>query len=178
MKCCGRTTLLSLGILALGMPSLVQNLSSQSIDRSASSLAAIRQALADDPGLHDITVEISEGYVHLSGSVAVLEDARRTVRKVQESGRVTGVINQIRVNAPRIADTPLRLQLEEKGRDRGYRVRLRVRRGIVRLRGTIATEHEREDILTMICSTPGVRGVEDLMQLVVGSETHIQKALH
>jgi len=44
----------------------------------------------------------------------------------------------------------------------GDSVRLRIRHGIVRISGNIPEEKQRKSVLTGICTTPGVRGVDDL----------------
>ncbi len=133
--------------------------------QSESSLLAIRQAFEEDPSLHNVTVDSSDGFIYLAGSVNILEDARRAVREVQDRARSIGIVNRIKVLTPTVTDANLQLQLEAKLRERGFSIRVRVRRGIVKLAGGIASESERDSILTNTCNTPGVKGVYDLMQV-------------
>lgn len=162
----------------MALPTLVYNGRAQRVDHSNSNLDAIRQEFAEDNRLHALTIEISDGYVYLSGSVDLLEDARQAVKKVQEK-HVAGVINKIKVRTPSIPDSALRLQVETKLKDLEVdSVRVRVRRGIVNIQGTITTEKERKDILSATCSTPGVRGVDDSMQLRERLEKHTPESFH
>jgi osmotically-inducible protein OsmY len=65
-----------------------------------------------------------------------------------------------------VADSSLRLELAEKLRSLQLdSIRVRVRHGVVRVTGAFQEANQREIILSTICSTPGVKGVDDLMQM-------------
>lgn len=171
MKGFRRMLLLSCGILATTTPSLAQASRSKDMDHPLSEFVAIKQEFAEDQRLHAVSMEMSDGYVYLTGYVDVLEDARQAVRRAQKSGHVVGVVSRIEVVTDGVPDTSLRLQLLAKLSDLGVEsVRVRVRRGVAKLSGIIASESEREHILSSVCRTRGVKGIDDLLQAKTGSD--------
>jgi osmotically-inducible protein OsmY len=151
-------------VLVLGAPLHAQTSSSMSLANSDSSVSALNKAFATDPTLHDVRVEMVDGYVHIRGTVDVLEDSRVAMNRAQQSISSNGLISHIVVRTPYVPDRDLRRQLA--GKLNGLQidsVRLRVRRGVVRVSGTISEENQRETVLSTIRSTPGVTGVDDLI---------------
>jgi osmotically-inducible protein OsmY len=143
-----------------------QNPNSTRPEHSDSALSILNQDFGRNPRLHNVRVEISDGYIHLTGSVELLEDANQAIKMAFERGLSKGVVSQIVVQSPKISDASLRVQLAEKvGALQLDSIRLRVRNGIVRVSGTIHEDKQREDVLLVISSTPGVKGVDDLMHL-------------
>lgn len=170
--------LLSCGILAITTPSLAQASRSQDMDHPQSEFVAIKQEFAEDQRLHAVSIEMSDGYIYLTGYVGVLEDARQAVKRAQKSGHVAGVVSRIEVATARVPDTSLRLQVVAKLSNLEVDfVRVRVRRGVVKLSGIIASESERENILSSACSTPGVKGIDDSMQVQTGSDMPSRQTL-
>jgi osmotically-inducible protein OsmY len=166
MEDCLRNVLILFAISAVAMSTPAQTSNSKSLSQSDSVLSTVNGDFARDPGLRDVKITISDGYVHLRGTVEVLEDARQAIKKVNQSGTSNGVISHIVVRAPTVPDAFLRLQVEEKLHQLQLdSLRIRVRRGVVRISGTIPEERQHEDVLSMICSIRGVKGIDDLVNV-------------
>jgi osmotically-inducible protein OsmY len=144
-----------------------------------STVSTLNDDFATDPRLHGVRVEISDGYFRLRGTVELLEDQRQAIKKVHARGSSTGVITQLVVITPTVPDASLRLQLTEKiARLELNLIRLRVRRGIVRISGNIPEERQRENVLSVICSTPGVKGIDDVLHVEMPVNAPPEKNLH
>ena len=156
----------ALTILGFVMAVLAQTPNSLRVDRGESSLSGLNEEFARDPRLHNVRVEVIDGNVHLRGTVPVLEDAREANRRVEGRHLSDNLITHIVVRAPRVPDSSLRLELAEKLRSLHLdSIRVRVRHGVVRVTGAFQEANQREIILSTICSTAGVKGVDDLMQM-------------
>lgn len=144
-----------------------------------STVSTLNDDFRTDPRLHAVRVDISDGYFRLRGTVELLEDERQAIKKVHARGSSNGLITQLVVNTPTVPDASLRLQLTEKiARLQLNSIRLRVRRGIVRISGNIPEEKQRENVLSSICSTPGVKGVDDLMKIDIASDVTAERHSH
>ena len=116
--------------------------------------------LASDGRFRDVRVEVNEGIVLLTGAVKILEDKREVLKKVSETEHVRSVKDQVAVKTVWIPD--VRKQLYQKlqtGQANG--VRLKVRKGVVTMRGEIRTQADREHILALVSGTDGVKAVTD-----------------
>lgn len=165
MTHCSRGATL-LTILGFVMAVLAQNPNSLRVDRAEGSLSGLNDEFARDPRLHDVRVEVIDGNVHLRGTVPVLEDAREATKRVEGRHLSDNLITHIVVRAPRMSDSSLRLELADKLRSLHLdSIRVRVRHGVVRVTGAFHNSNQHEIILSTICSVPGVKGLDDLMQL-------------
>jgi hypothetical protein len=98
--------------------------------------------------------------------VDVLEDAREAFRRVDQKHLSSSVISHIVVRATKVSDSSLRLQLTEKLSPFYFdSIQVRVRHGVVRVSGNVPERDQRDRILSIVCSTPGVRGIDDLIEV-------------
>jgi osmotically-inducible protein OsmY len=129
-------------------------------------LSRLNEDFAKDSKLHDVRVEIVDGFIHIRGSVDVLEDAREAFRRVDQKHLSSSVISHIVVRATKVSDSSLRLQLTEKLSPFYFdSIQVRVRHGVVRVSGNVPERDQRDRILSIVCSTPGVRGIDDLIEV-------------
>lgn len=112
------------------------------------------------------------GIVTLTGSVDLYEykaDADRRAHKVKG---VKGVRNDIEVSGPTVSDEQLKQKLGEKlAYDRvGYgnmfnSITLGVQNGVVTLGGHVRTDVDRDSAIGLVSTYPGVKDVEDEIQV-------------
>ena len=153
-------------IVSIAMPVSSQTSDSVRHDRGDIELSRLNEDFAKDSKLHDVRVEIVDGFIHIRGSVDVLEDAREASRRVDRKHLSSSVISHIIVRATKVSDSSLRLQLTEKLRPLHFdSIHVRVRRGVVRVSGNVPETDQRDRVLSIVCSTPGVRGIDDLMEV-------------
>jgi hypothetical protein len=95
MRMSYKSSLTVLGMLAVGI-----TLPAQTSKSPDAVVLTLNEELASDPRLHDVRIELFDGYAHLRGTVTLLEDARQVVKKALEKGAPNGLINQIVVRTP------------------------------------------------------------------------------
>jgi osmotically-inducible protein OsmY len=142
------------------------------LTRSDTEIAqAVRHALAWDVFVPDekITSTISDGWVTLEGTVDLWsqrDDAERAVRNLMS---VRGVVNKIAVTPakPVTADVRKAIEqvLERRAEREAKRIRVDVRDGTVALTGSVHSYAERKSVVAAARFTPGVRAVQDNMQI-------------
>lgn len=114
----------------------------------------------EDAGFDKVHFTVGAGSVSLKGSVTVLEDKRQAERRARAVDHVRTMTNDISVDTRRIPDGILRIQLKHDLRKQGLNgLNLKVRRGVVTVRGTVPSNRER--VLTLVAGTQGVRGIRD-----------------
>lgn|SRR5215469_2333117 len=137
---------------------------------ASETLAEVTAQLANEERFRNLTVEITDGIggiVSLRGTVALLEDKRQAVQKVQETNDVRIVLNHIRVETERINDGLLRLQLREcLAEEHNVRIKIKVKKGVVTIKGTVRHDYDREQVLSSIAGVPGVIAMKDRLQIV------------
>lgn len=124
--------------------------------------------LAKEDRFQNLRVETEGGTVRLRGTVAVLEDRRQAVQKAGEVKDVRIVVSHIKVETERIDDGLLLRRLRERltGGENGH-VRLKVKKGVVTIEGSVRHDAHREQVLSSVASMPGVVGMKDQMRVVV-----------
>jgi osmotically-inducible protein OsmY len=128
---------------------------------------AIRRLLEWDVLLPESRIHstVSAGWVTLSGDVDYHTqriDAENTIHRLTG---VRGVLNQIEVKHPKLAQNDVRKSIEQALERRAARdasrVGLEIEDGRVRLTGTVHTWSERAAVVSATRATPGVHAVED-----------------
>jgi hypothetical protein len=128
-------------------------------------LGTLSEQFAGDATFADVHFAVGGGVVSLKGSVALLEDKRQAVKRANTVEHVRVVKNDIVVKTHWVPDGILRMQLKHDLRNHEIDgLRLKVRKGVVTIRGTVKSS--REQVLLLIASTEGVRDIRDRMTLV------------
>jgi len=133
--------------------------------------AAARNALDADvfiPGAR-LHTSVTDGEVTLRGEVKHCwerDDAERAVRNIPG---VRGVLNEIRVNPLARASMDIRKSieaaLERRALREARRIHLEIHEGHVVLTGKVHSWAERQSVVGAAKNTPGVRSVEDRLQV-------------
>jgi osmotically-inducible protein OsmY len=112
----------------------------------------------------DIKVMVREGWVTLSGQVALWyqkQAAATTVRNIQG---VKGIANEISVKAP-VSKSDIKTRIEEAFRRHAHidadKIRVQVASGTVTLEGEVESWRERDEAETAVWAAPGVTSVQD-----------------
>jgi osmotically-inducible protein OsmY len=112
----------------------------------------------------DIKVIVREGWVTLSGQVALWyqkEAAATTVRNIQG---VKGIANEISVKAP-VSKSDIKTRIEEAFRRHAHidadKIRVQVASGTVTLEGEVESWRERDEAESAVWAAPGVTSVQD-----------------
>src|SRR5690349_22506838 len=71
-------------IVSITMPVWAQTSDSVRRGEGDIELSRLNEDFAKDSKLHDVRVEIVDGFIHIRGSVDVLEDAREAFRRVDQ----------------------------------------------------------------------------------------------
>lgn len=125
-------------------------------------LGKLSDEFAHDAPLVNVQVAVGGGAVSLRGSVALLEDKRQAVRKATDTDHVRTVKDYVVVKTRWVPDGTLRMQLKHDLRSHEFGgLRLKVRKGVVTVRGPIPSSRER--VLSLIASTEGVLDIRDQM---------------
>ena len=128
-------------------------------------LGKLKEEFTQDNRFDDVHFTVGAGFVSLRGSVALLEDKRQAARMAATVDHVRRVNNDITIATPLIRDSRLRMQLKHDLRKQGINgLKLKVRKGVVTVRGTEPSDRER--VLTLIASTEGVREIRERTTLV------------
>ena len=125
-------------------------------------LGKLSDEFAHDAPLDNVQVAVGGGVVSLRGSVALLEDKRQAVRKATNTDHVSTVKDYVVVKTRWVPDGTLRMQLNHDLRSHELgALRLKVRKGVVTVRGPMPSSRER--VLSLIASTEGVLDIRDQM---------------
>lgn len=160
-------------------------LSLPQVSLAANSGAGAKFLAADDSGsaseaqsklnksqFKNVKVDVQNGVATLSGTVDLYEykvDADKRIHKVKG---VTAVRNDIEVTGPNVSDAELQAKLQEKlAYDRvGYgnvfnAITLEVQNGVVTLGGHARTYVDKDSALALASTYPGVKQVNDEIQV-------------
>jgi len=127
----------------------------------------------------DIDVDTNRGVVTLFGLVASNEEMAAAVEDARKVGGVRKVVDELEV-VPSAQQTAVKARDEDVAREvekaiaahpsLGHAsIRVAVRNGVARLSGTAADEHQRLSAARVAGSRPGVRSVQDDLQVGTGS---------
>jgi osmotically-inducible protein OsmY len=127
----------------------------------------------------DIDVDTNRGVVTLFGLVASNEEKAAAVEDARKVGGVRKVVDELEV-VPSAQQTAVKARDEDVAREvekaiaahpslGDASIRVAVRNGVARLSGTAADEHQRLSAARVAGSRPGVRSVQDDLQVGTGS---------
>lgn len=164
-----RASAVLLVALALAMVIPTKRLLGEERRMDSQMLAEVSQQLAMEDRFKNLRVEVEDGTVRLRGTVAVLEDRRQAVQKAHSVNDVKlVVVSHIKIETERIGDGMLLKRLQERlAEDHNNHIRLKVKKGVVTIRGIVRHDTHREQVLSSVASMPGVIGMEDRLQVVV-----------
>lgn len=128
-------------------------------------LGKLSEQFAENLRFDHVHFTVGAGCVSLKGSVAVLEDKRQAATRAGAVDHVRTVTNRVTIETPGVPDFVLRMKLKHDLRNQGpHGLKLKVRKGVVTVRGTGPSN--REQVLTVIANTDGVRAIRDRKTLV------------
>ena len=130
--------------------------------------ADVTKAL-DKKQFKDVQATVSDGVVHLTGTVPTYADKEDADRRVHHHRNVAAVDNEIQVAGPVVDDETLKRKLAEKLEyDRvGYgttafnSITIGVNNGVVTLGGTAYGPPDKDSALSLVANYPGVKDVID-----------------
>jgi len=140
-------------------------------DDSAIARAALNALSSTRAGPQDqVRVTVDHGRVTLDGEVKSHEQKREAEEAVRPLVGVTGLVSRIAI-VPDVEPIALQQKIEMLFRRRAWtdaeKLRVKVAGGRITLRGTVRSWAEREEAVEAAWSTPGVREVDDLLEVDV-----------
>jgi osmotically-inducible protein OsmY len=127
-------------------------------------LSALTSKISSDERFRDIQIEVAGSIVSLKGSVRLVQDRRDLVTTASQADHVRGINDQVSVDTPWTPDRFLRKELYQKLQNEQINgIGLKVKKGLVTVRGEMQTQADREHALRIISTTEGVREVADRM---------------
>ncbi|MBX3024147.1 BON domain-containing protein [bacterium] len=143
-------------------------------DAWITSAAKVRLMANSQTPASDINVDTDEGRVTLFGSVPTAAAKRAAEAEVREVSGVRSVKNELTIvparaeKAVAASDADIRTRVEnrlEKDAAIGHDIDVEVSNGTVRLTGTVGSQSERLQALTIARATDGVRSVVDSLRV-------------
>jgi osmotically-inducible protein OsmY len=132
---------------------------------------AVRNALMWDVFVPDTRIRstVSDGVVTLDGEVETWTQADDAEKAVRNLAGVRSVMNLISIKPPSVDGAKVRKSieaaLERQAAREAKRVWFEVDEGVVKIFGTVRSWAEREAVIGAATGTPGVRRVEDKLQI-------------
>jgi osmotically-inducible protein OsmY len=132
---------------------------------------AVRNALVWDVFVPDTRIRstVSDGVVTLDGEVEAWTQAEDAEKAVRNLAGVRAVTNLISIKPPAVDGAKVRKSieaaLERQAEREAKRVWFEIDAGVVKIFGTVRSWAEREAVIGAAKGTPGVRRVEDKLQI-------------
>jgi hyperosmotically inducible protein len=134
--------------------------------------AEIHKAL-DNKKFHNVSAEVHDGSVMLTGTVDLYADKEDADRRAHHVKGVKGIDNEIAVAGPTVEDSTLRDKLAKQlsyytvgyGTTAFTSIDLGVRNGVVTLGGTVYWPPDKSAALGLVADTPGVKDIVDNIQV-------------
>jgi osmotically-inducible protein OsmY len=127
-------------------------------------LSALTSKISSDERFRNVQIEVAGSVVSLKGTVRLVQDRRDLVRAASQTAHVRSINDQLSVNTVWTPDRLLRKELYEKLQNEQIDgVGLKVKKGIVNVRGEVQTQADRDHVLRIISTTEGVREIVDRM---------------
>lgn len=147
--------------------------SPRALAQSDTQLQADVQKALDNKRLKNVSANVQNGNVTLTGSVDLYSDKENADKRAHHVRGIKGVDNEIRVAGPEISDTELRTKLANAlATDRvGYgttafnAITIGVQNGVVTLGGTVYGPPDKDSALGLVENTPGVKDVVDNLEV-------------
>ena len=137
-----------------------------------SSTASEAQSRLNKSQFKNVHVNVQDGVATLSGTVDLYEYKVDADKRIHKAKGVTAVRNDIQVAGPDVSDQELKNKLAEKlSYDRvGYgnvfnAISLDVQNGVVTLSGHARTDVDKDSALALVSTYPGVKDVENEIQV-------------
>lgn len=141
-------------------------------DRSDEEIAqSVRKALEWDVLVPDSQIKstVIDGWVLLEGAVNTLQQREDAAQAVKNIEGVTGVTNNLRIEAPKINTEDLRIKIEAALERRAMReaddFRIQILDGEVNLYGRVHSWQERRAVVGSVSHAPGVKKVNDNLRV-------------
>jgi osmotically-inducible protein OsmY len=127
----------------------------------------VARVLLSDKDYKDVSAEVEDGIVTLSGSV-VLDSTRRNLAvQVRRISHLAGVDNQVALSPPAPPDNILYGRVMSRLQEAGYEdVTAQVHEGAVILKGNVRTQRDWFWAKEIVMLTPGVKEVEARLTVV------------
>lgn len=141
-------------------------------DRSDEEIAqSVRKALEWDVLVPDSQIKstVIDGWLLLEGAVNTLQQREDAAQAVKNIEGVTGVTNNLRIEAPKINTEDLRIKIEAALERRAMReaddFRIQILDGEVNLYGRVHSWQERRAVVGSVSHAPGVKKVNDNLRV-------------
>jgi BON domain-containing protein len=119
-------------------------------------------AFSEDSRFAGLTLTTQSGLVILRGTVESCKDKRDALKQVSSIEGVKEVEDHVEVKTKQIADRSLSREIDQNLKDPNFRaLRFRVSKGVVTLRGRVASDSDRQQVVGLVCGIAGVIDVDD-----------------
>ncbi len=130
-------------------------------------LSNVARVMAGDPQYKNVTVQVEDGIVTLTGTVELASTRRDLVVKINHIAHVAGVENQVVLAPPAPPDHILYGRVQNRLLQAGYPdIAIEVHEGLVILTGAVRTQRDLNRAKEIAGLTPGVKEVEARLQIV------------
>lgn len=127
----------------------------------------VARVLLSDIDYKDVSAEVEDSIVTLSGSVVVDSTRRNLAGQVRHIPHVARVENQVVLSPPAPPDNILYSRVMSRLQGAGYEdVTVQVREGTVILKGNVRTQRDWNWAKEIVILTPGVKEVEARLAIV------------
>lgn len=127
----------------------------------------VARVLLSDRDYKDVSVQVEDGIVTLTGSVVLGSTRRNLVVQVRHIAHVAGVDNQMVLSPPAPPDNILYGRVMSRLQESGYGdLTAQVHEGAVILKGYVRTQRDWAWAKEIVLLTPGVKEVEARLSIV------------
>jgi osmotically-inducible protein OsmY len=127
----------------------------------------VARVLLSDKDYKNVSVQVEDGIVTLSGSVGLDSTRRNLAAQIQHISHVAGVDNQIVLSPAAPPDNILYGRVMSRLQDAGYGdLTAQVHEGAVILKGYVRTQRDWAWAKEIVTLTPGVKEVEARLSIV------------
>jgi hyperosmotically inducible periplasmic protein len=127
----------------------------------------VARVLLSDKDYKDVSVQVEDGIVTLTGSVALDSTRRNLAVQIGHLSHVAGVDNQVVLSPPAPPDQILYGRVMSRLQEAGYGdLTAQVHEGAVVLKGYVRTQRDWSWAREIVMLTPGVKEVETRLSIV------------
>ena len=127
----------------------------------------VARVLLSDKDYKDVSVQVEDGIVTLTGSVVLDSTRRNLAAQIRHIPRIAGVDNQIVLSPPAPPDNILYGRVMSRLQESGYGdLTAHVHEGTVILKGYVRTQKDWAWAKEIVLLTPGVKEVEARLSIV------------
>ena len=129
--------------------------------------SSVAWVLLSDKDYKDVSVQVEDGIVTLTGSVVLDSTRRNLAAQIRHIPRIAGVDNQIVLSPPAPPDNILYGRVMSRLQESGYGdLTAHVHEGTVILKGYVRTQKDWAWAKEIVLLTPGVKEVEARLSIV------------